>query len=55
MIKKDLKLIDNRLPNNFQVKIIEIANYFQNRVLTKSKNYKKIIPKKPLINCYQNL
>lgn len=42
---KDLILIDSDLLNNFCVEVIETANYMQNRLSTKSKNYEEIIPK----------
>lgn len=40
---KDLILINSRLPNCFWADIIETANYLQNRLLIKSRNYDKMI------------
>lgn len=36
-------LINNRLSNRFWAKAIEMANYFRNRLPTKTKIQKKII------------
>lgn len=40
---KNSMLIDSRLPSGFWAKAIKTVNYFQNRLLTKTQNYDKII------------
>lgn len=52
---KDLMLINSGLSNNFWAEAMEIANYLQNRLSTKSKNYKEMIPEKSWIGKRQNL
>lgn len=42
---KDAILIDNGFLHNFWAKAIETANYLQNRLLIKSKSYRKLILK----------
>lgn len=46
IIMKDLILINSRLLNNFWAKVIEMVNYFQNRLSTKNMNHKEVIFKK---------
>lgn len=43
---KDSMLIDSGLPNGFWAEAMETANYFRNRLPTKSKNHGEIIPKR---------
>ena len=38
-------LIDSDLPKKFWAKVMEIVNYFYNKLPIKNKNYSKIIPK----------
>lgn len=54
VIIKDLMLIDNGLPNKFWAKVIETANYLKNRLLTKTKSYKKVISEELWISQKQN-
>ena len=43
---KDSLLINNKLSNYFWAKAIETANYLKNRLPTKIKTYREVIPKK---------
>ena len=43
MTIKDFMLIDNGFSNRFSAKAIEIANYLQNRLHTRSQNHGEII------------
>lgn len=43
---KNSILINSSFFNNFWAKVMEITNYFQNKLSTKSKNYGEIILKK---------
>lgn len=51
---KDLMLINNGLHNNFWVKAIDTANYLQNKLPTKSKNYGEMISEKAWIGRRQD-
>lgn len=55
VIMKDSLLINNGLPNDFWAKIMEISNYLQNKLPTKSQSHGKLIPKKSWTNRRQNL
>lgn len=55
VIMKDLMMINSGLPNNFWMKVIETANYFQNRLPTKSRNHRKVIPEEFWTRKWQNL
>lgn len=55
IIMKNSILIDNSLPNRFCAKAMETANYFQNRLLTKSKNHRVMIPEESWRRQRQNL
>lgn len=41
---KDSILIDSGLPNNFWAEAMETANYFCNKLPTRSKNHSEVIP-----------
>lgn len=46
IIMRDLMLINSGFPNEFWAEVIKTTNYFQNRILTKTKSYGKIISEK---------
>lgn len=52
---KDALLIDSELPNHFQAKAIEMANYFQNCLSIKTKYYKKLILEEKQSNKRQDI
>ena len=52
---KDSMLIDSGLPNDFWAKVIETANYLQNRLPIRSKNHEEVIPKESWTGQRQNL
>lgn len=52
---KDSLLIDSGLSNDFWAKAMEKSNYLRNRLPTKSRNHKELIPKEAWTNRRQNL
>lgn len=52
---KNLMLIDSSLPNGFWVEAMETANYLCNKLLTRSKNHRKIISEEACTGEYQDL
>lgn len=52
---KDAILIDNNLPNRFQVEEIKMANYLWNRLPTRTKSHSKIISEEGQTRQRQNL
>lgn len=51
---KGLMIINNRLPNGFLAEIMEIANYLQNKLSTKTKNHGEMILKEAWIDWQQD-
>lgn len=52
---KDLILIDSGLPNGFWAEAMETTNYLRNRLLTRSKNHAKMVPKESWTGQRQDL